>query len=131
VWLGLLEHLDGGYTVGFERYTADGDLSPFRWPPTTGSSTTIRIQAAVAPRGKSLRAMSTKPMTQTTISGRRMNTQTAVDTANIHMGTGSPQVRMVADPRILFRQGQRYAFGTWGRTPEEMPGIRHEITARA
>lgn len=26
---GHLEHLDGGYTVAFEKYTADADLSPF------------------------------------------------------------------------------------------------------
>ena|SRR5689334_25384785 len=26
---GHLEHFDGGYTVGFEKYTADADLMPF------------------------------------------------------------------------------------------------------
>ena len=26
---GHFEHLDGGYTVGFETYTADADLTPF------------------------------------------------------------------------------------------------------
>jgi hypothetical protein len=26
---GHFEHFDGGYTVGFETYTADADLSPF------------------------------------------------------------------------------------------------------
>jgi mannose-6-phosphate isomerase-like protein (cupin superfamily) len=26
---GQLEHLDGGYTAAFEKYTADADLSPF------------------------------------------------------------------------------------------------------
>jgi hypothetical protein len=30
---GHFENFDGGYTVGFETYTADSDLSPFfHWP---------------------------------------------------------------------------------------------------
>jgi hypothetical protein len=36
---GHFEHFDGGYSVGFESYTADVDLTPFfKGSPMTGVS---------------------------------------------------------------------------------------------
>ena len=53
--------------------------------PTTGSSTTIRTQAARGPAGRSRRKMSMSPTAQITSSGSRMKTHTAADAAT-YMG---------------------------------------------
>ena len=49
---GHLEKLEGGYTVAFERYTADADLTPFfRWPsrrPLPGPALGLRDQGKVS-----------------------------------------------------------------------------------
>ena len=66
---GHFEHFDGGYSVGFETYTADADLAPlFRASLTTAASapTGASSRAARSPSGGSTTRRRTAAATPTT-----------------------------------------------------------------